>query len=249
MRIIPVMDLWRGAVVYGTGGCRVKHRPITVWATTLLTTSSDPLAVAEGFRTHFGLTELYLADLDALDGAAPALPLYQALQSQGFRLWVDAGVGAPAQALALADAGIAGIVVGLTTLTDPAVLPELCRECGDRVVFSLGPKDGQPLDENPLDKPSARDVRENYGLAVRAITAGARRLIVPALAPVEDTSGAGTFQLCQELVAAYPQVEVVAGGDVYKVPDLPRLRQIGVGAVLSSLALHDGRLRREDLSE
>lgn len=250
MRLIPVMDLWQGEVVYGTGGCRVKHRSIATWMNSQLTTSSEPLAVAEGFRKHLGLTELYLVDLDAASSPqeGPRLPIYQALQAQGFRLWVDAGVSGHAQALALAEAGVSGIVVGLSTLAIPPVLPALCREFGDRVVFSLAP-DGQWVqrDENPLNHRATGGVAQNLDLAAKAVAAGVRRLIIPDLDPDEGQENGGALELCQRLVEAHPGVAVVAGGDVYKTPDLPRWRQVGAVGVLCSLALHGGAVRREDL--
>src|SRR6266542_6361151 len=102
MRVLPVLDLKAGVVVRGVGGRRHEYRPVV----SRLTTSSDPLAVARAFRQHFGLSELYLADLDALAGVAPALPTYAILRADGFRLWVDAGVRGPERAAVLASAEV-----------------------------------------------------------------------------------------------------------------------------------------------
>src|SRR5438128_4087097 len=101
MRVIPVLDLLGGQVVRGVAGRRHEYRPVV----SRLTPSAQPLDVARAFRAAFGLTELYLADLDAIAGAAPALPTYVTLQSAGFRLLVDAGVRAAADAGPLAEAG------------------------------------------------------------------------------------------------------------------------------------------------
>src|SRR5262249_8714017 len=155
MRVLPVLDLKGGVVVRGVGGRRHEYRPVV----SPLSPSPDPLAVAQAFRARFGLTELYLTDLDALAGAAPALPAYAAPRGRGFRLWVDAGVRRAEDAAPLAAAGVEGIVLGLETLAGPGVLAALCRAHGKRVVFSLDLKDGRPLgDLSGWDGPEAWSV-------------------------------------------------------------------------------------------
>src|SRR5262245_16458600 len=111
MKIIPVLDVLGGQVVRGIAGRRHEYRPIV----SRLCASSAPLAIARAFRDHFGLEELYLADLDALAGNPPRLDLYAALRADGFRLWVDAGIRQPGDAELLADAGVERLVAGLET--------------------------------------------------------------------------------------------------------------------------------------
>ena len=88
MRVLPVIDLLGGQVVRGVAGRREEYRPIV----SRLTSSTRPLDVARGFREHLRLDELYLADLDAIAGKRAAVDVCAALLSDGFRLWVDAGV-------------------------------------------------------------------------------------------------------------------------------------------------------------
>ena len=65
MDVFAVLDLMQGQVVRGIAGRRREYQPIC----SRLTPSAAPLDVACGFRDHFGLTNLYLADLDAIGGA------------------------------------------------------------------------------------------------------------------------------------------------------------------------------------
>src|SRR5947209_19220272 len=112
MRIIPVLDVMGGVVVRGVGGRRREYRPVV----SRLTTSCFALTVARAFAEHFGLAELYLADLDAIGGARPPWDTYAALHAAGFRLWVDAGVRRPEDARGPARAGVATGVGGLGTV-------------------------------------------------------------------------------------------------------------------------------------
>ncbi len=238
MRIIPVLDLMGGVVVRGVGGRRREYRPVV----SQLTTSCAPLDVARAFADHFGLTELYLADLDAIGGARPAWAACDALHAGGFRLWVDAGVRGPEDARALARAGVATVVVGLETVAGPDALGEAVCELGARTVFSLDLRDGTPLGAG-----TGWGATDALSIAARAVGLGVRRLLVLDLARVGGGAGTGTDALCARLAAAYPQVEVSAGGGVRGGADLRRLRESGVRAALVASALHDGTLTAADL--
>ena len=108
MRVLPVLDVQDGLVVRGIAGRRREYRPIV----SRLTSSADPVEVAEAFRDHFDLSHLYLADLDAIAGKSPAVALFRDLGERGFHIWVDAGVRDLDRAAQLAETGIAGIVIG-----------------------------------------------------------------------------------------------------------------------------------------
>jgi phosphoribosylformimino-5-aminoimidazole carboxamide ribotide isomerase len=239
MRILPVLDLKAGQVVHARAGRRHDYQPIV----STLTRSSQPVEVAQAFCNHFRLTELYVADLDAIAGAAPALATFSSLQSLGFRLWVDAGVRDIATVRPLLKAGMERIVVGLETVADPEALSSICQQIGaDRVVFSLDLKEGVPLgDRSRWRQPDA------WSIATQAIATGVRQVIILDLARVGGRSGIGTEDLCKRLAAQYPDVEVAAGGGIRNRTDLHRLQACGVRTALVASALHDGQLRPEDL--
>jgi len=239
MRILPVLDLKTGLIVRGIAGRRDKYRPVVSG----ISSSAEPRQVAEAFRDQFGLNNLYLADLDAIAGSAPALSLYVELIQRGFHLWVDAGIQQPGMTAPLVEAGVEGIVVGLETIAGPEALAAVCRDLGKRVVFSLDLKAGKPLGNL-----HAWEKQDAWSIAAQAVAMGVQHLIVLDLARVGMDGGTGTEALCARLAESYPHVEIVAGGGVRDIADLHRLRQIGVGGVLVASALHDGRLSREDLA-
>ncbi|HKI34254.1 MAG TPA: HisA/HisF-related TIM barrel protein [Gemmataceae bacterium] len=239
MRIIPVLDVMGGVVVRGVGGRRHEYHPIV----SRLTPACTPREVAAAFREHFGSSVLYLADLDAITGAQPALALYESLRREGFALWVDAGVRDAEGAQPIAAAGVEGIVIGLETVAGPGELARACGDLGSRVVFSLDLKGGEPLGNLSAWR------RDAQGIAAQAVAAGVRRLLVLDLLRVGEGSGFGTEKLCRALASDHPGVELAAGGGVRGVADLRRLRDCGVGTALVASALHDGTLRRQDLDE
>jgi phosphoribosylformimino-5-aminoimidazole carboxamide ribotide isomerase len=241
MRIIPVLDIKADHVVRGIAGRREEYRPIT----SSLTRSTSPLDVARAFVEQLGLGEFYVADLDAIAGAAPALATYEGLQRLGARLWVDAGVRTVEDAVVVASADVDTIVIGLETIAGPQVLAEICERFGNsRVLFSLDLKDCFPL--GAVEQWNGRDA---MAIASQAHSAGVRRVLVLDLARVGMGQGNGTTSLCNEIARRHPEVELVAGGGIRDANDLRALRKCGVRAVLVASALHDGRLKPADWAE
>jgi phosphoribosylformimino-5-aminoimidazole carboxamide ribotide isomerase len=239
MHVLPVIDLKGGVVVRGVGGRRDEYRPVV----SPLCAGPGPLTVARAFADHFGLRELYLADLDALAGAPPARAVYARLADDGFLLWVDAGLRDEGQARALARGRVHRVVAGSETLAGAAALARMAEGLGERLVFSLDLRDGRAL--APGDWGVNDDPRR---VAAEALACGARRMIVLDLARVGTGGGAGTEELIRHLAGARPQVEVYAGGGVRGRDDLARLKTLGARGALIASALHDGRLTRADLA-
>src|SRR5438477_406179 len=104
MILLPVLDLAGGAVVRGVGGRRSEYRPVV----SRLTRSAHPFDVAAAFRDHFGLAELYLADLDGIAGGEPAFATIEGLCERGFGFWVDLKRSWPEVQL-IAGGGVRGV--------------------------------------------------------------------------------------------------------------------------------------------
>jgi phosphoribosylformimino-5-aminoimidazole carboxamide ribotide isomerase len=234
MKIIPVLDIQGGVVVRGIAGRRSEYRPIV----SKLTSSVFPVDVAEAFRTHFKLAELYIADLDGITGGEPDIGLYTVLQARGFCPYVDAGVRDTGRAQVLADAGVNSIVLGLETTHGPELISDCRLRLGaTRLIFSLDLKAGKPLGDL-----SGWGSAEPFDIAEEAMACGIHRLIVLDLERVGVGEGTGTEELCRRLSASHPDVQLIAGGGIRNQADINRLADCGVDAVLVASALHDGRL-------
>lgn len=227
--IVPVIDLLAGRVVRGIGGRRHEYRP--------LEPVSDPLTVARGFREYFGLTTLYLADLDAIAGSAPAMAVFDSLIHDGFSLWVDAGVRQTPDAETLVRAGVSRVVAGLETVAGPAELGALARTCPG-LVFSLDLKAGVPLAAwgEPIE------------IVRIAAAAGVTAVLVLDLSRVGEGGGVGTDALLREIRREWPALELIAGGGVRGPEDVRRLTALGVDHLLVASALHDGGLTSADVA-
>ena len=241
MRVIPVLDLKGGVAVRAVAGDRAHYAPVAG----VLHEGLDPLGLARAYRDALGLDALYLADLDAIAGDPPALPLYGALAGLGLELWVDPGVRDGAAVGPVFAAGASGLILGLETLGGPEALADALAVSGpDRLAFSLDLRGGRALPAPGADWPTG-DPRK---LAELAIAAGLRRVLILDLARVGTGGGIGPLGLASDLAAGHPGVEVWVGGGVAGPAELARLHEAGVAAVLVGSALLDGRIGRAELA-
>jgi phosphoribosylformimino-5-aminoimidazole carboxamide ribotide isomerase len=220
MRVVGVIDLKGGTAVHAVRGERERYRPL-----------GDPLSLARGFR----LDELYVADLDAITGTGGNDSIIAALAREA-RVMVDAGASEPERARALLDLGVDRVVVGTETLTDADALDRL-----PDAVLSVDLRDGSVLSRDPrlAGLPALDAIARLHG-------AGPRDVIVLDLARVG--SGAGPdVRLIAEIHAAFPDLELLAGGGVRDVDDLRALGDAGAAGALVATALHAGVIGRREL--
>lgn len=248
MRVIPVMDVRQGQVVHAVRGEREHYRPVT----SILTDSAEPRAVAVAFRDKLGLSEVYVADLDAIQAAhsgrwALSTRHRQVLTTlaheEGLHLLVDAAAADVPSALEVLATGASKVVIGAETLTTweavltlPAALP------AGRLVFSLDIRAGQVLSRCPqLAALSPLEALESLAQA------NWREVILLDLGRVG--TGAGVDQA---LIAAarerLPDLALLVGGGIRDGNDLRALRALGVAAALVATALHQGAITSADLA-
>jgi phosphoribosylformimino-5-aminoimidazole carboxamide ribotide isomerase len=241
MRVIPVLDLMGGVVVRGVGGRRNEYRPVQ----SRLASSARPLDVARAFRERLGLDELYVADLDALEGARGQVEIIREVAADGFRLLVDAGLRQAHSGRMLIEAGAERAVAALETSDGPDQFRSLLGELGAKhIVFSLDLKGGRLL-----GNPAAWDTDDPRELAGKVVGCGAQSMIVLDLAGVGERGGVPTRDLCRRLREEFPKIELVTGGGVRDARDLAELAECGMDGVLLASALHDGSLTAADLRE
>lgn len=236
--IVPVIDLLDGRVVRGVAGRRSEYRPISSpWSK-----RAEPIEIMRGIQREWGLDEFYVADLDAIQHDRPNWDIYASLIDAGATLMLDAGIRDVGRARELVVAGIQRIVVALETLDDPRSLSSFVSELGSqRLVFSLDLRNGQPLARGEWERMQTMEI---VNIVART---GFRSLIVLDLAGVGVGQGIPTLPLCHAIRQSWPALEIITGGGVRNASDIAAARECGVDSVLVASALHDGRLRKEEL--
>lgn len=228
MQLIPVIDLMHGQAVRAVRGNRASYRPVE----SRLCEGSDPVTVARALCAHCDSQRLYVADLDALTGGVPQVPVLRQLLSAlpAVELWVDAGFGDAdgAQRLREQLGDDAARVVTIFASESLRSREALARCCADRQasVLSLDRRDGRRLDEAGCwESPSLWP----------------DRVIVMTLERVGADAGPDLDTL-REVQARSPATKLVGAGGIRHEADLAAAAAAGAHAWLVASALHDGRL-------
>jgi phosphoribosylformimino-5-aminoimidazole carboxamide ribotide isomerase len=240
VRLIPVMDLRDGLAVHAVRGEREQYRPVAG----VLAATADPLDVARAFHEKLGLSELYIADLNAIQGHGHHQALISRLaQQSGMSLIVDAGAASVASAVQLLDAGASRVIIGAETLPTWETALAIGAAIDPRhLIFSLDMRAGQVLSR--CSQLAASTPAEVLDLLYRA---NWREVILLDLSRVG--TGTGVDQaLVAEARRLFPQLMLLAGGGVRDANELAGLRSAGVAGVLVATALHQGLITRQHVA-
>jgi phosphoribosylformimino-5-aminoimidazole carboxamide ribotide isomerase len=245
VRVVGVIDLLGGSAVRARGGERRSYMPIEMVAGRAIG-AGDAIALADFYVKDLGITDLYVADLDAIARGRGAGETIRTTARRGASIWLDAGISTVSAAAAAFELGVARAIVGLETLTAFEALDDICRAHGqDRILFSLDLRDGQPL--LAATNVSVLSACGPSAIAARAVAAGAAGLIVLDLARVGRGVGLD-LALVGDLRRSAPDVMLLAGGGVRDVEDLRALAARGCDGALVATALHDGRIGARDIA-
>ncbi len=240
MQIIPVIDLKDGLAVHAVKGERHAYQPVK----SALVENADPLALANAFREKLGLSEVYIADLDAiLYQKTQDDTLARLVQNSQMTLMVDAGIRNAHDVRKLLSTGVDKVIIGAETVTSWGELQEIRANIpGERLVFSLDMRAGEILSRCP--EISALSPLEAIQLLYES---GWQEMILLDLARVGTQTG-----IDNSLVAAvrqkYPQIKLLVGGGIRNYGELLNLKDSGVNGVLVGTILHHGLLDREQIS-
>ena len=239
LRVIPVIDILNGKVVHAVRGKRKEYQPLQ----SILCMSIEPLEVAKAFKA-LGFSELYIADLDAIDGSSVNFQVFKRIAKEtGLKLMVDAGVSDIETAEKLLDCGVSKVVIGTETLQSKSFVGEAVRLFESaRVIVSVDLKGDKVLVKLGFD-----GSKNPMCLLSEFKEMGVSGVIVLDLARVGSGEGVNVDFL-KEALEAVP-MDIYVGGGVRNIKDLVELKNLGVSGVLVATALHSGKISIEELKQ
>jgi phosphoribosylformimino-5-aminoimidazole carboxamide ribotide isomerase len=239
MKVIPVLDIKKGVVVHAVKGKREQYQPVK----SILTKSTNPLEVAQCLMEQTRCTQIYIADLDAIQGKGHNREaLGEIARHLEVDLWVDGGIQRVESAKNLIKAGAGVVIIGSETLTDLKVLPPLFDAISpEKIVFSLDIKGGKVI--SPAKDLGGRTPKKGLEML---ISCGINRFILLNLDVVGSGQGPD-ISLIKWAKDNFPNQTFIAGGGV-KTPDhLQSLSLAGANGVLIATSLHNGWITRQDI--
>jgi phosphoribosylformimino-5-aminoimidazole carboxamide ribotide isomerase len=243
MRLIPVIDLLDGKAVHAIRGQRKQYRPVR----SILCNTADPLAIASAFHEELGLNEIYIADLDAIQGfdRIRHRKIIDALaRDEQLNLIVDAGISDIDDIRALHDMGIRKAVVGAETLPSWNCLHEIPQKIeGGRLIFSLDMRAGKVLSGCP-------ELRELSPLELLEPLHSAGWLEVLLLDLQRVGSGEGIDPvLISGAKNRVPALHLLVGGGISGPRELEELKALNVSGALIATAFHNGKIKARHIQE
>jgi len=241
MRLIPVIDLLDGQVVHAIRGERKDYRPVE----SVLCDKPDPITLARVFRDSMGLNEIYIADLNAIQGSGDHYGQITALaRSEKTNIMLDAGISSSKNVHARLHLGIRKAVIGAETLDRLATLREIpARTNSDHVVFSLDLRAGKILSNCPaFASLSPLEALEHLQ------SAGWKEVILLDLGRV-GSGGGVDCAFVNEVRTKHPDLSLLVGGGISSPEQLLELKSLGVAGVLTATALHRGTITAKHLTE
>lgn len=223
--LYPAIDLRGGRVVRLTKG---DYDAETVYG-------DDPVAVAEAFAAA-GAPWVHVVDLDAARSGDPVnRPVVAAIAAAlrgGASLQTGGGVRTPADAEALAEAGVGRVVMGSAAVREPALVEQAASILP--VAVGLDHRDGE--------------------LAIHGWTEGSGVRLDDALGRFPSAAAFVITDISRDGMLTGPDVDglaaavaatdvpVVASGGVATLDDVRALAAIaGLGGIITGKALYEGR--------
>lgn len=235
MHLIPAIDLIDGKCVRLTQGDYAQRKVY----------NEDPLEVALQFADA-GLTRLHLVDLDG--ARSGHIVNYRILEkiAGSTDLHIDFGGGLKSDDdLRIAfECGARQVTGGTVAVKDPDLFVSwVTRFGGDRIILGADARDG---------KIAVSGWQEQSGLELHAfikgyMEEGITHVICTDIAKDGLLEGS-SVGLYRDLLAAFPELLLIASGGVKDLDDLQKLQEIGCFGAIIGKAIYEGRITLKDLS-
>ncbi len=235
-RLIPVIDLKNGQVVHGKKGQRDHYQPIV----SKIVSSSDPINVAKAFW-DLGLKELYIADIDALQGKRDNLSVIKdILARQKNQILLDIGITSLSRLNSLVNLNIPKIILALETLPSEELVQKAIEIAGNKIIISLDMRD-----EKILTQCASLKGLDLIDIASIFYDMGVSEMIVLDLASVGSSEGV-PFETALALKEEI-DITVLTGGGVRSLEDVMLLQDLGLDGCLVATALHEGAIGKQEI--
>lgn len=233
--IIPAIDIIGGKCVRLTQGDYGRS-----------TEYGSPLDMARAFEDA-GCRRLHLVDLDG--ARASHIVNYRVLETIATRtgLTIDFGGGVKSdEDLHIAfDCGAAMVTGGSIAALQPDVFMKWLETYGNnRIILGADARDGK-IATNGWNKSSNIDVTEFIsGYVDKGIT----KVICTDIA-CDGTLQGPSIELYKKILAATPELQLIASGGVSSIADLELLDEAGVHQAIVGKAIYEGKISLKELEQ
>lgn len=236
MKIIPAIDIIDGKCVRLTKGDYSQQT----------TYDYSPVELAKNYE-KLGFKFLHLVDLDgAKAGQVRNLETLKQICSET-NLHIDFGGGVKTEAdlKAVLDAGAKQVTIGSLAVKDKTLFKSWIEKYGaDKFILGADVRDlkiavGGWLETSSID---LVDFIEEY------VALGIRTILCTDISK-DGTLTGPSFDLYNQIMERFPQIDLIASGGVSKIEDVMELDQNKIPAVVIGKAIYENKISLLDLAE
>jgi phosphoribosylformimino-5-aminoimidazole carboxamide ribotide isomerase len=235
IELIPAIDIINGQCVRLTKG---DYDQKTVYG--------EPLEMALEFE-RIGFQRLHMVDLDGAKSKHIVNSSVLRRVTTETQLVVDFGGGIKTdedleQAFA---AGAKMVTVGSIAVTQPELFMRWLEKYGaERMILGADVRHGK-ISINGWKEDSSEDL---LPFLRKYIDAGVKNVLCTEISK-DGTLAGPAIDLYMEVMAAYPQLHLIASGGVSSIEDIKALDAAGIPAVVFGKAIYEGRIDLRELKE
>jgi len=234
IELIPAIDIIDGQCVRLTKG---DYDQKTVYR-------DSPAEVAKEFE-QLGFKRLHVVDLDGAKSKHIVNDDVLRRITTETNLTVDFGGGIKTdEDIEKAfEAGAAMVTVGSIAVTQPDLFIGWLNKYGaDRMILGADVRNGK-ISINGWKEDSAEDL---LPFLQKYIEAGVKNVLCTEISK-DGTLQGPAIELYKEVMAAYPQLHLIASGGVSSKEDIEALDRAGIPAVVFGKAIYEGRINLKEL--
>lgn len=234
IELIPAIDIIDGKCVRLTKG---DYDQKTVYA-------DDPVEMARGFE-KIGFRRLHVVDLDGAKSRHIVNSAVLRRLTSETRLTVDFGGGIKTdEDIETAFAcGAAMVTVGSVAVTQPALFERWLNQYdAERMILGADVRNGR-ISINGWKEDSTEEL---LPFLQRYIDMGVKHVLCTEISKDGTLAGPAT-QLYQQVMAAYPTLNLIASGGVSSLDDIRQLNTAGIPSVVFGKAIYEGRINLKEL--
>ena len=234
IELIPAIDLIDGKCVRLTKGDYNKKKVY----------NENPVEIAKGFE-EMGFKRLHVVDLDgARSKHIVNVDVLKAITTET-NLIVDFGGGIKSEEdieKAFAN-GASMVTIGSIAVTQPELFLKWLDQYGaEKLILGADVKNGM-ISINGWKEDSAEQL---LPFLKKYIDHGVKNVLCTEISK-DGTLQGPALQLYQEIMAAYPQLHLIASGGVSSNEDIIALDQAGIPAVVFGKAFYEGKINIPEL--
>ncbi len=234
IELIPAIDIIDGKCVRLTKG---DYAQKTVYA-------EDPIEMALRFE-ELGFRRLHVVDLDGAKSRhiVNSVVLNKLASQTHLAIDFGGGIKTDEDIMATFDNGAQMVTVGSVAVTHPERFAQWLEKYGaEKMILGADVRDGL-ISINGWKEDSTEQL---LPFLKRYVDMGVKNVLCTDISKDGTLAGPATL-LYQEVMAAYPTLNLIASGGVSSIGDIEELESAGIPSVVFGKAIYEGRIDMKEL--